>query len=112
MTVNYKDNKYHLLFNGEIYNFKELKNQISKKIKFQTTSDTEVLIKNFIFKKENPEFIMDFEGMFAFTIYNEKNNSIIFTYSTLIDTQDGINTQGGRSPNFNNRTGWKNTKFQ
>ncbi len=78
MTVNYKDNKYHLLFNGEIYNFKELKNQISKKIKFQTTSDTEVLIKNFIFKKENPEFIMDFEGMFAFTIYNEKNNSIIF----------------------------------
>ena len=78
MIKNHKNNKYYLMFNGEIYNFKELKKKISKKINFQTTSDTEVLINNYIFKKYKPEFIMDFEGMFAFTIYNEKDNSIIF----------------------------------
>ena len=78
MIKNHKNNKYYLMFNGEIYNFKELKKKISKKINFQTTSDTEVLINNYIFKKHKPEFILDFEGMFAFTIYNEKDNSIIF----------------------------------
>ena len=48
------------MFNGKIYNFKELKKKRSKKINFQTTSDTEVLINNYIFKKHKPEFIFGF----------------------------------------------------
>ena len=38
------DKKIVIVFNGEIYNFKELKKDLSKKYKFNTTADTEVLI--------------------------------------------------------------------
>ena len=68
----YKD--YILAFNGEIYNYIELRNILKKKFKFTTTSDTEVLLYSFIMWGK--DCLNKFEGMFSFCIYNKKENSI------------------------------------
>ena len=44
------DNNYIIIYNGEIYNFQEIKEELIKEgIKFQTNSDTEVLLNSYIF---------------------------------------------------------------
>ena len=67
-----------LIFNGEIYNYIEIRNNL-KKIghKFETSSDTEVLIKAL---KEYGEKAYDMlEGMWAFAIYDSKKNSMVLS---------------------------------
>jgi len=59
-----------IIFNGEIYNYKQLKAGISAldpKTEFITTSDTEVLLELYRIKKE--KCLEDLVGMFAFAIY-------------------------------------------
>lgn len=71
-----KDNRYHIVFNGEIYNFLELKEKlITKGCTFLTESDTEVLLEGYAL--EGVDFIKKLNGMFAFAIYDKKNNEII-----------------------------------
>ncbi len=68
-------NGYHLTFNGEIYNYKELREELEKKgYTFETNSDTEVLLTSYIEYKE--KCLNKLRGMFAFAIYNESDNSI------------------------------------
>ena len=64
-----------LCFNGEIYNYLEIKNQLKSKHKFSTTSDTEVLIKSW--KEYGTETLKLLNGMFAFSIYNTKKKKYI-----------------------------------
>ncbi|MBK9191998.1 MAG: asparagine synthase (glutamine-hydrolyzing) [Crocinitomicaceae bacterium] len=68
--------KYHLIFNGEIYNHADLrKKAIEKGAKFRTVSDTEVLLNLLI---EKGEKALDYiNGFFAFVFYNEDKNEII-----------------------------------
>jgi asparagine synthase (glutamine-hydrolysing) len=64
-----------LVFNGEIYNYKEIrKNMVSKGVKFTTESDTEVVLK--VLGQLTDDYIKFFQGMFAFCFYNNLNNSI------------------------------------
>jgi asparagine synthase (glutamine-hydrolysing) len=65
-----------LVYNGEIYNFNEVKNSlILEGYSFETTSDTEVLLKGFHAWREK---VLDrINGMFAFAIYDE-NKKIVF----------------------------------
>jgi|TARA_Y100000294_G_scaffold176981_1_gene200937 asparagine synthase (glutamine-hydrolysing) len=66
-----------ICFNGEIYNFKEIRENLKKKgINFRTNSDTEVLIK-FIYH-EGIEKINKLEGMWAFVLYDTKKDKLIF----------------------------------
>ena len=66
-----------LCYNGEIYNFKELKKFLQKdNIKFNTSSDTEVLIK-LIFYKGLKFTLNKIEGMWAFSLYNKKTKKLI-----------------------------------
>ena len=66
---------YSIIFNGEIYNFKELRQKlIDKKISFLTSSDTEVLLKYFI--EYNEKCLDFFEGMWSFAIYNKHNGEL------------------------------------
>ncbi|MEY8848960.1 asparagine synthase (glutamine-hydrolyzing) [Psychroserpens sp. XS_ASV72] len=61
----------HIVFNGEIYNFKTLKNTLVQKgHEFRTSSDTEVLCAAYLEYGEN--CVDHFNGMFAFVIYDEK----------------------------------------
>ena len=59
-----------IVFNGEIYNFKELKEELIKKgHKFKTNTDTEVILHGY---EEYKEKILDkLRGMFAFAIYDK-----------------------------------------
>lgn len=64
-----------LVYNGEIYNFKEIKNElVDLGVKFDTTSDTEVLLKGYNVLGE--ELIPKLNGMFAFAIYDKKKGKI------------------------------------
>lgn len=69
--------EHHIIFNGEIYNYKALQQKcIASGAKFQTDSDTEVVLKTFeIFGIEETLELLD--GMFAFAIFNSKTGKII-----------------------------------
>ena len=78
MIKKHKNNKYTIVYNGEIYNFKELKKKIKRNISFKTKSDTEVLLNLFIINQKNLDFINKLEGMFSFIIFNEYKNELFF----------------------------------
>lgn len=66
------NDKYYLLFNGEIYNFKKLKNEYLEGEKFTTKTDTEVLFKLLI--KYGIDFLKKLEGIFAFSFLDLKKD--------------------------------------
>ncbi len=61
------DGNYVIIFNGEIYNYKSLKEQL-KEFEFRTSSDTEVLLNLYI--KFGEKALNMLNGMFAFAVYN------------------------------------------
>ena len=64
-----------LTFNGEIYNYKDLRKElIAKGHKFYTDTDSEVLVHGFEEWKE--DMLPKLRGMFGFAIYNTKDNSL------------------------------------
>lgn len=74
--------QFILVFNGEIYNYLEVKKELEAKgVKFDTTSDTEVLLKGYIFWGEK---ILDrINGMFAFAIYDENKDKVFMARDRL-----------------------------
>lgn len=68
------DGRYHLVFNGEIYNYLELKQKLRFDFEFKTNSDTEVLLAAFI--KWGKECLAELNGMFAFIIWDIKDQSL------------------------------------
>ncbi|MFY8129016.1 MAG: asparagine synthase (glutamine-hydrolyzing) [Chitinophagaceae bacterium] len=66
---------YVAVYNGEIYNFNEIKIQLQKnKYQFSTQSDTEVLIA--AYDNWGAKCLDFFDGMFAFVIYNTNNQTV------------------------------------
>ncbi|MGL5311878.1 MAG: asparagine synthase (glutamine-hydrolyzing) [Peptostreptococcaceae bacterium] len=71
----YQKNSTTIIFNGEIYNHQELRKDLEQKgYKFETDSDTEVLLTSYLEYKE--ECTKHLRGMFAFVIYDEDNKKI------------------------------------
>ena len=71
----FEKDSYVCIFNGEIYNYQETKKELEAKgCTFETNSDTEVLLANYIEKKE--EAIYDYRGMFTLLIYNKELNEV------------------------------------
>ena len=68
--------EYVLIFNGEIYNHKELREKYLQNIKFKTNSDTETLLQLYIKYKEDIFKYLD--AMFSFAILNKKTKKIFF----------------------------------
>jgi asparagine synthase (glutamine-hydrolysing) len=65
---------YVIVFNGEIYNYLELKKELEKEYDFVTDSDTEVLLAAYI--KWNTKTLDKLNGMFSFAIWNKKANTL------------------------------------
>ncbi len=66
------DNRFVISYNGEVYNFKELRIELEYKgHSFQSRSDTEVVLKAFI--EWGTDCIKKFNGMFAFAIWDREN---------------------------------------
>ena len=69
------DNEQIIVFNGEIFNYIELRNELKQLgYIFKTKTDTEVLLA--AYKQWGPACEHRFNGMWAFVIYDKKNNSI------------------------------------
>ena len=68
-----KDEKLVVVFNGEIYNYQELKSELSD-YPFQTNSDTEVLL--YGYKKWGSELPKHLRGMFAFALYDIEDKTL------------------------------------
>jgi asparagine synthase (glutamine-hydrolysing) len=71
-----------LVFNGEIYNHKELRSELEVEYKFKTDhSDTETII--YAYKKWGISCVEKFVGMFAFTIYDKIKGSVFLCRDRL-----------------------------
>ena len=84
-----------IVFNGEIYNYKELSNNLKKLgYKFQTKSDTEVLVCSYI--EWGLDFLDKLEGMWSFALFDRNKNVLYLSrdrfgekplfYTTVNDT--------------------------
>ena len=69
-----KDNRFSIVFNGEIYNFREIRKTLEEKgVRFFTDGDTEVLLEGFVHYGSK---ILDLlRGQFAFAIYDSLEES-------------------------------------
>ncbi len=63
---------YAMVFNGEIYNYKELSKELDQPLK--TTSDTEVLLALFV--EKGPSCVELLNGMFAFVVLDKRNGTL------------------------------------
>lgn len=67
--------RYVITFNGEIYNYLEIKEKlIAKGFVFHTQSDTEVILASYHYWRE--KCLNEFDGMFAFAIYDKDQNEL------------------------------------
>ena len=77
-----EDKTVWLIFNGEIYNFRELRKElINQGYKFYTQSDTEVVI--YLYEEKKEDFLKYLNGMFALALWNEKENKLILARDRL-----------------------------
>ncbi|MFJ5758395.1 asparagine synthase (glutamine-hydrolyzing) [Neobacillus sp. NPDC093182] len=74
--LTYENERYWIIFNGEVYNYLELREELLKEgLQFATNSDTEVIIALYSQLKEKA--VEKLRGMFAFTIW-DKQEQIVF----------------------------------
>ncbi len=67
------DSRYVIVYNGEIYNYIELRKELSKRFTFRSKTDTEVLIN--AYRNWGINCLNHLNGMFAFAIYDRKHKS-------------------------------------
>lgn len=75
MTFKYMGNTYTILYNGQIYNTEELRNELKGfGFTFEGHSDTEVLLKSYIHFKE--DVVKKLNGIFAFAVWDTNNKKL------------------------------------
>jgi asparagine synthase (glutamine-hydrolysing) len=73
--LTYENERYWIIFNGEVYNYLELREELVKEgLQFATHSDTEVIIALYSHLKEKA--VEKLRGMFAFTIWDKQEQTI------------------------------------
>jgi len=71
----FSDGRDVLVFNGEIFNYRELKKQLSNKFNFKTHSDTEVLFR--CLQEWDERALQKIEGQFAFAFYRFSSDTLL-----------------------------------
>ncbi len=78
---NDKENLW-ITYNGEIYNFRELRNSLEAKgYRFKTQTDTEVILK--LYEERGESCVNELNGMFAFTIYDKDEQKLFIARDRL-----------------------------
>ena len=67
------DGRYRIVFNGEIYNYKELRAELARDYAFRTHSDTEVILA--LFARDGVGGVACLRGMFAFAIWDDREQA-------------------------------------
>ena len=73
--------RYHIVFNGEIYNFRQLREVIRDEYDFRSHSDAEVILA--YFAKFGPQALDYFRGMFAFAIWDAEKSELFIARDRL-----------------------------
>jgi asparagine synthase (glutamine-hydrolysing) len=77
-----KHGDLRIIFNGEIYNFKEIRQELVRLgHKFNTGTDTEVILKSY--EEYGVKCLPKFRGMFAFIIFDEAHNKVFLARDTV-----------------------------
>tara|TARA_Y100001970_G_scaffold63174_1_gene80869 strand:+ start:9754 stop:11646 length:1893 start_codon:yes stop_codon:yes gene_type:complete len=80
--MSYDTGNYWITYNGEIYNYVEIRNILIKKgYKFQSTSDTEVILASYV--EWGPDCFKMFNGMWSIVIFDSKVNQIVVSRDRL-----------------------------
>ena len=70
-----QDGTLVVTFNGEIYNYRELRSELERAgCRFQSTSDTEVLLH--LYAAESERMVNQLRGMYAFAIWDDKRKGL------------------------------------
>jgi len=72
---------YNIVYNGEVYNFKEIRNELKSKYSFKTNSDTEVIL--YSYREWGKDCVNKFIGMFSIVILDLIKNEIVFINDRL-----------------------------
>ena len=91
-----EDGRYGLVFNGEIYNWRELRGELERRqLRFRTQSDTEVLLQLLI--RDGAAAAATLRGMFAFVFYDHEQRRALAGRDDaaikplfVLDTPDGV----------------------
>jgi asparagine synthase (glutamine-hydrolysing) len=76
------DGRYQIVFNGEIYNFRELRASLEQEgVSFQTETDTEVLLQ--LFQQDGAAMLPKLRGMFAFCIWDRETKEAFLARDPL-----------------------------
>lgn len=66
--------RYTIVYNGEVYNYLEIREKIKHRYDFKTNSDTEVILAYYVL--EGKEILNDLNGMFAFAIWDNQKQML------------------------------------
>lgn len=82
MSKEYNNNEYTIIYNGELYNTSEIKNDLKNKgYSFFSNCDTEIVLTAYIeYSSKCVEYL---NGIFSFAIYDKNNNSIFLARDRL-----------------------------
>lgn len=68
------DERYTIIYNGEVYNYIEIREELSSKYTFKSGTDTEVVLA--AYQEWGEKCLEKFNGMFAFVIYDSKHKKV------------------------------------
>ncbi len=77
-----QDGRYTIVYNGEIYNFSELRKElVASGVTLRSTGDTEVILE--LYAREGKECVRRFAGMFAFAIWDDQEQELFLARDPL-----------------------------
>jgi asparagine synthase (glutamine-hydrolysing) len=88
------DGAYCISYNGEIYNYLELRSQLAPRAVFQTGTDTEVLLE--AYRQWGTAMLQQLDGMFAFALWDRKAQTVVCARDPIGIKPFYYGTQAGR----------------